>query len=221
MDRILDGVRQFRKQVFPDREDLFRQLAGGQNPQALFITCADSRVVPDLITQSQPGDLFICRNAGNMIPAYGEAHGGVSATIEYAVVALNVEHIIVCGHTDCGAMKGILRPELVAEMPSVARWLAHGDLARVMMKENYPPMSERETLDVLTRENIVAQIEHLHTFPCVAARLARGKLHLHAWIYDIETGNVQAWDAQKGSWVPIEEDYTPVRLEGRLPRVSA
>jgi carbonic anhydrase len=220
MDRILDGVRKFRKKVYPDRKDLFEQLAGGQNPQALFITCADSRVVPDLITQSEPGDLFICRNAGNMIPSYGEALGGVSATIEYAVVALDVEHIIVCGHTDCGAMKGILRPELVAEMPAVAKWLAHGDLARAMMKENYPPMPEKETLDALTRENVVAQLEHLHTFPCVAARLARGKLQLHAWIYDIEKGEVHAWDVHKGAWVPIEE-YTPVRVKGRLHKVTA
>jgi carbonic anhydrase len=219
MDRILDGVRQFQKDVYPERKDLFEQLAGGQSPQALFITCADSRVVPDLITQSQPGDLFICRNAGNMIPSYGEALGGVSATIEYAVVALNVEHIIVCGHTDCGAMKGILHPELVAEMPAVAKWLAHGDLARAMVKENYPQLPEKEMLNALTRENVVAQIEHLHTFPSVAARLARGKLQLHAWIYDIQKGHVQAWEPEKGAWIPIEE-YTPVHVKGRLDRVK-
>jgi carbonic anhydrase len=219
MDRILDGVRQFQKDVYPERKDLFEQLAGGQSPQALFITCADSRVVPDLITQSQPGDLFICRNAGNMIPSYGEALGGVSATIEYAVVALNVEHIIVCGHTDCGAMKGILHPELVAEMPAVAKWLAHGDLARAMVKENYPQLPEKEMLNALTRENVVAQIEHLHTFPSVAARLARGKLQLHAWIYDIPKGHVQAWEPEKGAWIPIEE-YTPVHVKGRLDRVK-
>ena len=219
MDRILDGVRQFRKDVYPDRKDLFEQLAGGQSPQALFITCADSRVVPDLITQSQPGDLFICRNAGNMIPSYGEALGGVSATIEYAVVALDVEHIIVCGHTDCGAMKGILHPELVKEMPAVAKWLAYGDLARAMMKENYPEMPEKEMLNALTRENVVAQIEHLHTFPCVAARLARGKLQLHAWIYDIQKGEVQAWAPEKGAWIPIEE-YTPVNVKARLRQVA-
>src|SRR3982751_6550922 len=109
MERLLDGIRQFQKDVYPNRKELFEQLAGGQSPQALFITCADSRVVPDLITQTEPGDLFICRNAGNMVPAYSESQsGGVSATIEYAVAALNVEHVIVCGHTDCGAMKGIL-----------------------------------------------------------------------------------------------------------------
>jgi carbonic anhydrase len=219
MDRILDGVRQFQRDIYPDRKDLFEQLAGGQSPQALFITCADSRVVPDLITQSQPGDLFICRNAGNMIPSYGEALGGVSATIEYAVVALNVEHIIVCGHTDCGAMKGILHPELVAEMPAVAKWLAHGDLARAMVRENYPQLPEKEMLNALTRENVVAQLEHLHTFPSVAARLARGKLQLHAWIYDIQKGHVQAWQPEKGAWIPIEE-YTPVNVKGRLDKVK-
>ena len=147
-----------------------------------------------MITQTEPGDLFICRNAGNMVPAYGEYHGGVSATIEYAVSALNVEHVIVCGHTDCGAMKGILHPELLVDMPSVKSWLAHGELARMMVKENYPDLCPEEQLKVLIQENAVAQLAHLQTFPCIAARLARGKIQLHAWVYNIKTGEVQAWD---------------------------
>ncbi|HYP06914.1 MAG TPA: carbonic anhydrase [Bryobacteraceae bacterium] len=220
MERLLDGIRQFQREVFPSQKDLFEQLAGGQSPQALFITCADSRVVPDLITQSQPGDLFICRNAGNMVPPHGESHqGGVSATIEYAVVALNVEHVIVCGHTDCGAMKGILHPELLTEMPRVKNWLSHGELARTMVKENYPQLSKEEELLTLTRENVVAQLEHLHTYPCVAARLARGKIQLHAWVYNIKTGEVQAWDAHTGKYVPVGE-YTPVRVNSRLHPVA-
>jgi carbonic anhydrase len=219
MERLLDGIRHFQKEVFPNRKDLFEQLAGSQSPQALFITCADSRVVPDLITQSQPGDLFICRNAGNMVPATSDTQGGVAATIEYAVSALNVEHIIVCGHTDCGAMKGIMHPELLVDMPRVKSWLAHGELARTMVKENYPNLSEEEELKVLTQENVVAQLEHLHTYPCVAARLARGKIQLHAWVYNIKTGEVQAWDSHRGKYVPIEE-YTPVRVNSRLQAVA-
>ena len=219
MERLLDGIRQFQKDVFPNRKELFEQLAGGQSPQALFITCADSRVVPDMITQTEPGDLFICRTAGNMVPAYGESQGGVSATIEYAVSALNVEHVIVCGHTDCGAMKGILHPELLAEMPSVKSWLAHGELARLMVKENYPNLPKEDQLKVLINENAVAQLAHLHTYPCIAARLARGKIQLHAWVYNIKTGEVQAWDPQTHTYIPIEQ-YTPVRVASRTRQIA-
>src|SRR5262245_41103473 len=136
MERLLRGVTKFQTEVFPAQRPLFEGLASGQSPEALFITCADSRIVPQLITQSSPGDLFICRNAGNMVPPYGELHGGVSATIEYALCVLNVKHIIVCGHTDCGAMKGILHPEAVADMPTVRSWLAHGEVARRIVNEN-------------------------------------------------------------------------------------
>jgi len=215
MERLLDGVRQFQQEVYPNQKDLFEQLAGSQSPQALFITCADSRVVPDLITQSKPGDLFICRNAGNMIPAYSDVRGGVAATIEYAVAALKVVDVIVCGHTDCGAMKGILHPELLSEMPAVKAWLAHGDLARVVVKENHPELTGHELLNTLIKENVLAQLEHLHTYPCVAARLAKGSIRLHAWVYDIKSGEVQTFDSQRNTWVPIAQ-YAPAPSTARL-----
>jgi carbonic anhydrase len=204
MQRLLDGVSRFQREVFPRQKDLFEGLAEHQNPEALFITCADSRVVPDLITQSNPGDLFICRNAGNMVPPYGEVQGGVSATIEYAVCVLNVRQIIVCGHTDCGAMKGILHPESLAEMPTVKSWLSHGELARRIVKENYPDLCGEEKLHALTGENVVAQLDHLRTHPSVAVRIARGELQLHAWVYHIRSGEVQAWDAEQCRYVPLE-----------------
>lgn len=219
MERLLDGIRHFQKEVYPNRKDLFEQLAGGQHPEALFITCADSRVVPDMIMQSSPGDLFICRNAGNMVPAYGEAQGGVTATIEYAVTALNVEHVIVCGHTDCGAMKGILHPELLDDMPMVKKWLALGEMARMMVKDNYPALSKEEELQVLIQENAVAQLANLHTYPCIASRLARGKIQLHAWVYNIKTGGVQAWDPVTHNYVPIDQ-YTPVQINSRMRPVA-
>src|SRR3954451_19379403 len=159
MERLVQGVSKFQREVFPRQRELFEQLAAKQNPQALFITCADSRVVPDLITQADPGDLFICRNAGNMVPAYGETNGGVSATIEYAVVALNIRHIIVCGHSDCGAMKGVLHPEAVKDMPTVRTWLSHGEMARRIVVEGYPELSEEHALNALVSENVVAQLE--------------------------------------------------------------
>lgn len=205
MERLVQGVSKFQREVFPRQRELFEQLAAKQNPQALFITCADSRVVPDLITQADPGDLFICRNAGNMIPAYGEMNGGVSATIEYAVVALNIRHIIVCGHSDCGAMKGVLHPEAVEQMPTVRDWLAYGEMARRIVTEAYPQLSEESKLNALVAENVVAQLDHLKTHPSVASRLAAGRISIHGWVYNIRTGHVEAWDAKHSRFVPIEQ----------------
>jgi carbonic anhydrase len=219
MERLIRGVTKFQREVFPHKEDLFAELAGGQNPEALFITCADSRIVPELITQTNPGDLFICRNAGNMVPAYGELHGGVSATIEYAVCALNIQHIIVCGHTDCGAMKGILYPDMVAEMPTVKTWLNHGEMARRVVKENYSNLAEDAALHVITEENVVAQLAHLHTHPSVAARVARGKISLHGWVYHIRTGQIDAWEPERGRFVPIHQ-YSMTTATPR-PRILA
>jgi carbonic anhydrase len=214
MDRLLKGVSKFRREVFPKHRQLFEELSNQQHPEALFITCADSRIVPDLITQTNPGDLFICRNAGNMVPPYGEVHGGVSATIEYAVAALEVNDIIVCGHTDCGAMRGVLNPELVFNMPTVASWLSHGEVARRVVAENYPEVSEDERLRLLIKHNIVAQIANLHTHPSVAARLARGHIRIHGWLYNIGTGQVEAWNGT--SFVPIEE-YSHERTAMKAP----
>ena len=203
MERLLKGIARFQKEVFPRQKQLFEQLATGQKPRALFITCADSRVVPQLITQSDPGELFICRNAGNMVPPYGEVHGGVSATIEYAVWALGVKHIVVCGHSDCGAMKGILHPEAVADMPTVASWLRHGDVARRVVRELHPGKPDEELLPRLTEENIAAQLQNLRTHPSVAGGLARGTLEIHGWLYHINSGRVDGWDPQTRRFSPL------------------
>ena len=136
MERLIDGYARFRQHEFPKHQEMFEKLASGQQPQALFITCADSRVVPEFITQTGPGDLFVCRNAGNIVPPYGQINGGVSAAIEYAVLALGVRDIIVCGHTDCGAMKGMMHPECLDAMPTVRSWLRHADVARHVVEEN-------------------------------------------------------------------------------------
>jgi carbonic anhydrase len=205
--------------VFPKQRDLFEQLAHAQSPEALFITCSDSRIMPNLITQTRPGDLFICRNAGNMVPPYGEVNGGVSATIEYSVCVLKVQHIIVCGHTDCGAMKGVIHPELVQDLPTVRSWLAHGEVARHVVNELYPNLPEKEMKHVLTEQNVVAQLANLRTHPSVAARLAAGKISLHGWMYHIATGRVEIFDPEQGRFVPLEastaasaSDATPQML---------
>lgn len=212
MERLIDGVSRFRRDIYPAKKQLFERLAKSQSPDTLFITCADSRIVPDLITQSEPGDLFICRNAGNMVPPYGELNGGITATIEYAVGVLNVEHIVVCGHTDCGAVKGLLKPETLTDLPTVQRWLSYGELAKRMVKENYPDLDEEATLKALTHENVLAQLDHLRTHPTVAARLARGKIRLHGWVYEIPKGEVHVWDAEKRVFVSIENygDVDPI-----------
>jgi carbonic anhydrase len=221
MERIIEGVVKFQRDVFPQKQHLFQELADGQNPEALFITCCDSRIVPSMITQTDPGDLFICRNVGNMVPPYGEVHGGVSATIEYAVSALNVQHIIVCGHSDCGAMKGTLHPEKVAHLPTVKTWLSHGEVARHVVKENYPDLSEADALRVITEENVVAQLANLRTHPSVAARIARGTIGVHGWVYDFRTGHVSAWDQQRNRFVPIEEYKVPTYSRSRIFSTAA
>ena len=210
MQDLLDGAVRFQKEVYPAKRELFARLAGKQTPTALFITCADSRIVPDMLMQCEPGDLFICRNAGNIVPAYsGSAMGGVSATIEYAVAALNIEHIVVLGHSDCGAMKGILHPDKVKHMPAVAAWLRHGDIARLMIEENYPDLDEEGQLRAIIEENVIAQVENLRTHPTVATRLAREKIFVHGWVYNIENGSLWAFDAAEGCFVPLDGRPSP------------
>jgi len=205
MKRIVKGLFKFQREVYPQRSDDFRRLASGQSPEVLFITCADSRIVPNLITQTEPGELFICRNAGNIVPSHGDINGGVSATIEYAVMALGVRDIVVCGHTDCGAMKGILKPELVASMPNVASWLRHADAARQVIAENYKGVSGDQLLRAAIEENVIAQLENLKTHPSVAARLRRGEIALHGWVYDIEHGAVTAYSPHENMFIPLKE----------------
>ena len=200
MQSIVDGVTRFQNHIYPQKKDLFNSLAAGQNPQALFITCGDSRIVPDLIMQTSPGEIFICRNAGNIVPPMSDSSGGVAATIEYAVVALDVSNIILCGHSQCGAMKALLDPASLDGMPTVAPWLHHADSALRVVRENYPDLPEQDRLEILTKENVLTQLEHLKTHPAVAARLARGAINLYGWYYDIQTGGIQSFDYESGDF---------------------
>ena len=200
---IVEGFRQFRHDVFPQQEELFKKLAHAQNPRAMFITCADSRIVPELITQSSPGDLFVTRNVGNVVPPYGQMNGGVSSAIEDAVMALKVHHIIICGHSDCGAMRAVLNPQSLTKMPTVGAWLRHAEVARTVVENNCSCGSEHESMQVLTKENVIAQLHHLRTHPAVASGLAAGQLYIHGWIYDIETSRIEAYDAASDSFMPL------------------
>jgi carbonic anhydrase len=206
VDRILKGLSRFQKRIYPKHRDLFQKLALGQRPQALFITCADSRIDPCMLTQTKPGELFICRIVGNIVPPYPDAIGGVSATIEYAVGVLGVADVIVCGHTDCGVMKGVLNPEPLEPLSSVSAWLSYAQPAREAaeaLKQN----AAGDLLPALTERNVVEQIGNLSTHPTVAARLEQGDLKLHGWVYDLGEGIVTHYDPAQDAFVALE---TPV-----------
>lgn len=203
MQKILNGIKKFKSDVFPGLEPLFKKLRGDQKPEVLFITCADSRVVPALITQTDPGDMFLVRIAGNIVPPYGEVHGGVTATIEYALMVLKVRHVVVCGHSDCGVVKAMLHPEKLSNVPVVESWLGQAEVARRVVVDNYSGSSEEQMIDALTYENVVAQLDHLKTHPSVASALARGELMLHGWVYSIHDGTVMAFDAERGEFVDL------------------
>ncbi|KMT56496.1 carbonic anhydrase [Pseudomonas fildesensis] len=203
LQHIVDGFLHFHHDVFPQQEALFKKLATAQSPRAMFITCADSRIVPELITQSSPGDLFVTRNVGNVVPPYGQMNGGVSTAIEYAVLALGVQHIIVCGHSDCGAMRAVLNPASLEKMPTVRAWLRHAEVAKSMVEDNCDCANEGESMKVLTEENVIAQLQHLRTHPSVASRMANGQLFIHGWIYNIETSEIRAYDADQAAFRPL------------------
>jgi carbonic anhydrase len=207
ISKVIEGYRHFREEVYPEHRELFEELRNQQNPQVLFITCADSRIDPSLITHTEPGDLFICRNIGNIVPAYGEMLGGVSAVVEYAVTALKVTDVIVCGHSDCGAMKALRDPTSpsLSAMPTVKSWLRNADAALGVVRAKYPNSSGDHMTRALIEENVLLQLQHLRTHPAVAAGLASGTVRLHGWIYNIGNGRVLAFDSARQEFAPLEE----------------
>uniref|UniRef100_A0AAU2K2Y4 Carbonic anhydrase n=1 Tax=Streptomyces sp. NBC_00049 TaxID=2903617 RepID=A0AAU2K2Y4_9ACTN len=184
---LSDGVARFQHEVFPAKAELFARLAEAHRPTTLFIGCSDARVVPELITQSEPGELFVVRTAGNLVPAYAPGPDGVTASIEYAVAVLGVTGIVVCGHSACGAMTALAEGTDLSAASSVAGWLRHAD-ASVARTAGSGPGPGR--LSALIRENVRAQLAHLATHPSVARALAGGALTLRGWVYDIRTGGV-------------------------------
>jgi carbonic anhydrase len=211
MDRIIKGIHNFRQEVFPSQKERFERLAAKkQEPMALFITCSDSRMNPNLITQTDPGDLFLLRNAGNIVPPYGAAHGGEGATIEYAVAVLGIKNIIVCGHSHCGAMKALLRPDDIAELPAVSEWFTYAEATRRIAKERHGDLTGLEFERAVIEENVLVQLNNLSTHPYVAARLGQREVQLHGWVYEIETGVVYEYDQSKEAFEPIGDHYHAV-----------
>ena len=205
LEKLKDGVRKFRTDVYPRHADLYARAAiEAQRPHTLFIACADSRVDPTEITQSEPGEIFVLRNIGNMVPAYGEMIGGNSAVIEFAVDALKVKHVVICGHSDCGAMKALLAPDSVKSMPTVTSWLTNAKAALTVASTLHNREEwRRDMLSVLTEQNVLLQLQHLKTHPAVAGAMALGELTVSGWVYDIGKGQVSIAEDGQRAFTPI------------------
>jgi carbonic anhydrase len=216
LEQLKNGIRRFRTEVYPEQAETYQKaMREPQRPAALVITCADSRIHPDVLTQAGPGELFVTRNIGNMVPAYGDMMGGVSAVLEFAVSALGVRHVVVCGHSDCGAMKALLDPASVETMPTVKSWLrnAHAALsvAEAVKDEG---LSEADLLQLLAEKNVLLQMQHVRTHPSVAGAMAKGNLTISGWYYDIAKGQVSICDGNLGV-------FEAVTVEGESLNASA
>jgi carbonic anhydrase len=205
LEKLKAGVRKFQAQVYAKNAESYQRAASTpQKPHTLMIACADSRVDVEAITSSGPGEVFVTRNVGNMVPPYSGTPGGVTAVIEYAVAALNVKHVVVCGHSDCGAMKALLHPPATDDLPTVRYWLHHGQAA-LMVADSMTHKDEGaiEKLKRLTEENVLMQLVHLKTHPSVAGAMARGKLTMSGWVYDIGSGSVRIAEEGHREFVPV------------------
>jgi carbonic anhydrase len=203
MQKLVRGIHSFQKGYFASHTQLFSQLAtAGQRPETLFITCSDSRVVPNLITNAAPGELFIVRNVGNVVPRVDLA-GGTLAAIQYAVEVLEVENVIVCGHTQCGAMEALLDPERVARLEHVQRWLAQAASLRRILDDRYGHLTGAARLTAAIEENVLAQVESLRELPFVAQRLEAGKLLVSGWVFDLARGTVFDFDPERNEFIPL------------------
>jgi carbonic anhydrase len=202
MQKLAEGVHEFQTNYFARHRALFERLVTkGQSPETLFITCSDSRVDPNLITNSSPGDLFIVRNVGNVVPK--GLPGGTAAAIEYAIEVLNVANVVVCGHTHCGAMQAVLDPTRMDKLPFVRRWLQETTRVRGIVEERYGHLDPAARLGAAVEENVLVQLENLRAYPFVAERLAAGRLQMSGWVFSIETGDVFEYDPAHGQFASV------------------
>jgi len=202
MKSLIEGIEFFQHKVFPEYEPIFRRLAKGQNPEVLLITCSDSRIDPNLVMQTHPGELFQIRNAGNIVPVWG-AGGGETATIEYALRVLGIRNILVCGHTDCGAMRALLDPSSLTALPAVKDWIeAAAEARKVLDGISGPP---DDPLAALIEENVLVQIQNLKTHPVVAEALAEGELYIQGAVYEIESGDFRIYCPKRRAFAPLAE----------------
>jgi carbonic anhydrase len=207
MEKLVRGVQRFHDSVYRPDKDMYRKLADKQSPHTMFVTCSDSRVYPETLTQSGPGQIFVLRNAGNLVPPYGAPHGGEAATVEYAVDGLAVQNIVVCGHSNCGAMKALLEPGSLAKLPMTAEWLRFAECTRHVVRQKHAANKAFKELWLKTvEENVLVQLDHLRTHPSVAAALAAGRLKMYGWVFDIYHGEVLNFDPHQNSFVSLHDD---------------
>lgn len=201
--RIVEGVKKFQAEVYPAEREMFERLRGRQQPMAMFITCADSRVVPNLFTQTGPGDFFVERNPGNLVPPYSDFVGGVSSGVEYGMLVLKVPLVIICGHTDCGVMKGLLHADQVNGLPAMQEWMRHASDVRHRIMRDHSNATGEEKLRLITEYNVLAQIENLRSHPSVHSRVTSGEVEIRGWVYDIGEGSIWAADPESGRFKKI------------------
>lgn len=221
MQKLVDGLHKFKREAFSQDQQLFENLIDGQHPLALFITCSDSRIDPNRLTQTKPGELFIQRTAGNIVPPYGAVCSGEAATVEYAVSVLKIPNIIICGHSHCGAMTALMDPPSVEKLPAVKAYLSHAESTQRIITENYKHIVDpAKRLTITVEENVLVQLKNLETHPSVMAAIARGELKLHGWVYKFETGDVFSFDPDSHQFVPIREgDILPGDREMKMPAI--
>jgi carbonic anhydrase len=214
MDKLLRGIKRFKEGTYENKRELYKRLADeGQHPEKLFITCSDSRVSPTTITSAEPGELFVLRNPGNIVPPYGAGDSGTESTIEYAVHQLGVEHIVVCGHTHCGAMTGLMQPEKLEDLPRTRKWLEHAERTRQIVEHHCADMVESDRINAAIQQNILDQLDNLRTHPCVAKSISTGQLQLHAMVFHIGSGEVYAYSPEEGRFIEVNQADAPPRLK--------
>lgn len=220
MHKLISGFREFRHGHYAENREFFEHLATKeQKPVALFITCSDSRINPNLLTQTEPGDLFLIRNAGNIVPPHGFA-GGEAATIEYSVEVLGIRDIVVCGHSQCGAVQAMLAGDKVAHLPNVRAWCHHAEAARRIVQHKYRDLEPAELAVVATQENVLMQIDNLSTHPSVAVRLAAEEMRIFGWYYDIGAGQVWQYDESNRRFAPLNGDGQALQAMQPIPVLS-
>ena len=216
MKKLVKGIVEFRQKSLPNYQETFARLALGQSPDTLFIACSDSRVAVNVFASTNPGDLFVVRNVGNLIPCCGEdghssADESEAAAIEFALINLNVVDIIVCGHSECGAMHALLHGREKVNAPNLRAWLRHGEPSL----KDLPTTNagELSRANLLSQRNVLQQLEHLRSYPVVRERIAAGKLSLHAWWFELKTASVYAYEQDAGKFVMIDEAQAARILE--------
>ena len=200
MKELLKGFKEFSSGVYPQKKSLFSALSTGQSPHTLLVTCSDSRIDPNLFTQTEPGDIFVVRNAGNLVPAYGASRGGEEPTIEYAMEALKIKNIVVCGHSHCGAMAALKGGVDEKALPAVASWLKHAEGTKTRVQAG-----KDDSLEAYIKENALAQVETLKAHPSVVRALEEERVKIFAWVYEFENGKVYGYNKSKGRYVDVSE----------------